>query len=121
MIESRLLHDVLREFGCGENFRILRSNTGMGKFCGACERIHSAERHPSYRMVRFGTPGAPDLTGILGPGGRLLSIETKASDGVVSEEQANYHAMIQKYGGLVCVVRSIEEAREWMKGVGAKW
>jgi len=120
-LEAPLLYTVRQEFGCGQNFRLLRSNTGVAKYCKLCESIHKKESHPSYRMVRFGTPGAPDTTGILGPHGRILAIETKSSDGTVDEEQTNYHAMIKQYGGLVCVVRSIEEAREWMKGVGAKW
>lgn len=119
--EAPLLHAVRTEFGCGENFRLLRSNTGVAKYCSRCESIHRKESHPSYRIVRFGIPGAPDASGILAPLGRVIAIETKSDDGTLDEEQANYHAMITKYGGLVCVVRSIEEAREWMKGVGARW
>lgn len=120
-LEAPLLYAVRQEFGCGENFRLLRSNTGVAKYCKFCESIHKKESHPSYRMVSFGTPGAPDTTGILGPNGRMLSIELKSDAGPVSEEQTNYHTMIRQYGGLVCVVRSIEEAREFMRGAGARW
>ncbi len=39
----------------------------------------------------------------------------------MSSEQTSYHAMMTRFGGDVRVVRSVEEAREWMKEIGAVW
>lgn len=118
--ESRLLHDVLHEFGRGQNYRISRNNTGVAKFCAACERVHASERHPAYRVVKFGVPGAPDILGILA-GGTAFGIETKSETGRIKPEQAAYHAMLERFGGRVTVVRSVAEASEWMKSIGAVW
>lgn len=119
--EAALLYAVQREFGRGKNYRLNRQNTGVAKYCSECERVHRLDKHPAYRVVRYGMPGQPDLQGVIAPLGRILALETKSSGGHLSEEQVAYHAMITKYGGLVKVVRSIEEARQWMKEVGAEW
>ena len=119
--EARLLHDVLREFGRGKNFRIARNNTGVGYYCRQCEAVHKRDHHPSYRVVKYGVPGAPDILGIIGPSGRSIGIETKSAMGRVSAEQIAYHAMMQKHGGHVRIVRTMDEAREWMREIGAEW
>ncbi len=119
--ESRLLHDVLRTFGRGQNFRLSRHNTGVGKYCPQCERAHRTNGHQPYRMVKYGIAGAPDIIGILAPGGRTIALETKSETGVVSGDQKAYHAMLERFGGQVRVVRSVDEAAEWMHEIGAVW
>ncbi len=119
--ESRLLHDVLRTFGRGKNFRIARNNTGVAKYCSTCESVHKAEHHPSYRVVTYGVPGAPDILGVIGPYGRAFGLETKTESGRMKPEQTAYHTMLRRFGGNVQVVRSMAEAVQWMKEIGAVW
>ncbi len=119
--ESSLLNEVIATFGCGKNFRIARNNTGTGKYCSQCDRLHKMEGHRYDRVVDYGVPGAPDVLGILGPDGRMFGIETKSESGRVAPKQVRYHAMVERFGGRVCVVRSVEEAREWMSQIGAQW
>lgn len=60
------------------------------------------------RFVRFGVPGAADLTGLLA-GGRRVEIECKAPDGKLAEAQVHYRDGIIEMGGLYVVARSIED------------
>lgn len=129
--ETPLVTACLAEFGCGQNFRLNRANTGGIRGTG----------------VRFGTKGQPDLVGVLGnpvmcqhcgqearplagryigieckrPGGHVTPSGRRSRAGETSEAQDNFHTMIKRHGGLVCVVRSLDEAREWMRGIGAEW
>lgn len=72
------------------------------------------------RYVRFGTPGAPDVLGLLPahtdpatgerhPAGRLLGVEAKAGSGRLSPPQRAWHAAARAAGGFVCVARSVTE------------
>ena len=129
--ETPLVNACLTEFGRGQNFRLNRANTGGVRGTG----------------VRFGIKGQPDLVGVLGSpvmcqrcgqeaqplAGRYIGIECKrpgghvtasgrlARAGETSQAQENYHAMIERYGGLVCVVQTLEEARAAMREWGARW
>lgn len=61
------------------------------------------------RMVQFGTPGAADITGIL-PDGRRLEIEVKTPTGRQSEQQKRYQDMIERFGGVYILARSVDDA-----------
>jgi len=104
------------------NGRLLRNNTGAAK-------------NANGALVHFGHPGAPDLTGILGGSdicphcdrvvrhqrGQWIGLELKTDTGIISPAQKKYRAMIEKYGGKIAVVRSLEDAREIMRFWGAEW
>lgn len=62
-------------------------------------------------------PGFPDLI-VLGPNGAAAFLEVKAPDGRVSPAQAECHAMLERMGHRVAVVRSHEEAAETLRGWG---
>lgn len=59
--------------------------------------------------IRFGLPGQADISGIL-CNGRRLEIEAKAERGRQSQAQRLFQAMIEKYGGLYVLARSVEDA-----------
>jgi hypothetical protein len=63
----------------------------------------------SGRIVKFGTPGAADLSGIL-EDGRRIEIEVKTATGRQSEQQKRFQAMIEKFNGIYILARSIEDA-----------
>jgi hypothetical protein len=58
------------------------------------------------RKVRFGVPGQADIHGIL-PGGLFLAIEVKSPTGQQSAEQRAYQAMVEKFGGVYVLARSV--------------
>lgn len=59
--------------------------------------------------------GVPDICGVYE--GYSIWIETKQPGGVVSEIQRVRHAQIAQAGGVVTILRSVEEAREWLSGL----
>lgn len=75
--------------------RLWRQNTGVA-------------RMGPDRVVRFGVPGQADLTGIL-PGGRRLEIEVKSPTGQQTPEQRNYQRMVERFGGVYVLARSVED------------
>jgi hypothetical protein len=94
--ELEIQNAILREFGTRRDLRIWRANCGVARM--------------GNRVIRFGVPGQADLTGIL-PDGRRLEIEAKAPDGRQTEEQRNYQRMIERFGGVYVLARSVEDVR----------
>jgi hypothetical protein len=105
MSEAKLVNEILIEFGARKNMRIWRVNTGAAK-------------RPGGGLVRFGTPGDPDIMGILAPGGRTICIECKAEDGRLSAAQVRRLAMMREFGALVIVARTIEDVEQGLRDDG---
>lgn len=119
--ESFILRDIRKEFGRLKNGRLLRHNVG-------------ALYDGNGRLVRYGVPGHPDLAGLINTDvvcpscsspvafyGRWIGLEVKTDTGIVEPQQKLFHEMVERYGGLVAVVRSVDEAKEIMRKWGAKW
>jgi hypothetical protein len=70
------------------------------------------------RLVRFGQPGRPDITGILfRPSlgiGQALYIEVKKPGCALSAVQATYQQVVVRHGGLHYKWWSEEQAHEWL-------
>jgi hypothetical protein len=103
--ESFLVHAILKAWGAHPSLRIWRQNTGGAKINGY--------------FVKFGTPGQGDISGILA-GGRRLEIECKTERGRQSEEQVSFQLMIERFGGLYVLARSVEEVDTALAAVGVK-
>ncbi len=100
--ETAIQQAILLDLGARPDLRIWRNNTGVGIA-------------PNGRRVRFGTPGAADIIGILTIAnglGRFIALEVKSATGRVRPEQQAWGAMVRKHGGFYAVVRSVEEARQ---------
>lgn len=54
--------------------------------------------------------GSADLIGVLAPSGRLIALECKTPAGRLRPEQRSWLAVVRRFGGFACVVRSVEEA-----------
>ena len=100
-LEKKLQNEILRKYGTCPRIRLWRQNTGAAKFGG--------------QTVKFGVPGAADLSGIL-PDGRRLEIEVKSPTGRLSADQVAYGTMITKFGGLYIVAHSIFDVDEFLGG-----
>jgi hypothetical protein len=61
--------------------------------------------------------GISDILGVL-RGGRALAIEVKAPKGVVSPEQEEFLALVNRSGGLGFVARSVEDVQKHLGGNG---
>ena len=63
------------------------------------------------RVGAFGVPGQADLTGIL-PGVLRLEIEVKGPDGRQTKGRRAIHQMIERFGGIYLLARSVQDVRD---------
>ena len=98
MKEKQIQNQILRTFGTRSDVRLWRANAGTASFGSPGSR----------RTVAFGLRGQADLTGIL-PGGIRLEIEVKGPNGRQSHEQKLYQQMIERFGGIYVLARSVED------------
>lgn len=97
MSEREIQQNILISFGSLPDLRIWRNNTGSIKT-------------PDGRFVTFGLKGSADILGIM-RGGRFLAIEVKTATGRQSEHQKNFQNMIEAFGGVYILARSVEDVK----------
>jgi len=94
--EKQAQNAILRVYGRDPRVRLWRANVGVARF--------------GNRRVAFGVPGQADLTGIL-PGGIRLEIEVKGPRGRQSQKQRCYQQMIEAFGGVYVLARSVDDVQ----------
>lgn len=96
---SALKRAILIELGPREECRVFPNQVG-----------HAVDP-ATGRHIPFGlVVGASDILGIVKPGGRFLALEVKTGDARPTKEQRAFLAMINAFGGVGRVVRSVDEA-----------
>ena len=103
MTEHDVLNAIIRAYGTRTDCRVWRQNTGAARY--------------GQQVVRFGVPGQADLTGLLADG-RRLEIEVKSSTGRQSPAQAAYQAMIERFGGIYILARSVADVADGLERAG---
>lgn len=91
---EELVRRILAEIGARKDLRVWKANTGAVKTDG--------------RFIRFGLPGMADITGILA-GGRRLEIEVKTGSARQTTQQKNFQEMIEHFGGIYILARSVDD------------
>jgi hypothetical protein len=86
-----------------------RNNTGAAAFADAAGR---------KRFVRFSTPGAADIHGVLPPSGRFLAVEVKRPGGRLTPAQAAFLDCIRTSGGLAVVAHGVDDLAEALRREG---
>lgn len=71
---------------------------------GAMSGEHKGKKY----FIKFGIPGAADITGIM-PDGRRLEIETKREGCYQTDDQKAFEAMIRSNGGVYILAHSLDE------------
>lgn len=104
MTESQIQHAILLAWGSHPGLRIWRSNTGVAKM--------------GDRSVRFGVVGQADISGLMLPSGRRLEIEVKSATGRQRPEQVVFQRMIESFGGLYVLARSLSDVDRALAAVG---
>lgn len=121
MGEKRIMTDILLKFGARPDMRIWRVNTGKAYgysiVANALARAGMGEVLASMPLTRYGTPGTPDIHGIL-KNGRYLAIEVKQPGQKLSEEQEAWQRMFLAHGGLFIEGHSIEEVGDGLLTAG---
>ena len=114
-LEHSVQNSIFRAFGTRADMRIWRQNTGVAAY--------------GRRKVRYGVPGAADITGLIPvvqvlecphcggelstpPLGVRLEIEVKSAVGRASADQVAYGAMIRRFGGIYVLARSVADVEE---------
>lgn len=100
--EAELVSAILHTFGSRPDLRLWRANVLVA-------------RDKSGRIIRAGIKGQADISGLLAPSGRRLEIECKAGT-KQSEAQRNWQAMIEKFGGLYILARSVDDVSIALEG-----
>lgn len=102
--EAFIQYEILRAWGSHPRLRIARVNTGVGWFndSGPCRK-----NDPGARPVRFNPPGTADVVGLIAPQGRMLMIEVKAAKGKQRDAQAAMQRVVERFGGLYVLARSV--------------
>lgn len=98
---SRLEQNLLRaciEYLNLQGCFVFRNNTGAVVL----------EDGNKKRIIKFGSKGSPDIIGCT-PDGTFLAVECKSPKGKLSNHQKEFLKEIEKRGGIVFVVKSIDE------------
>ncbi len=84
--------------------------------CAFFERCNTgAARGANGRLIRFGTPGAPDIRGTYR--GRSIAIEVKTARGKLSKEQERWRDSFVEAGGLYIVGRDVPGVMTELEGM----
>lgn len=116
MTEMELLKQIqlaLTKRGC----RAFRANVGQGWTGRAMTLSDGTVVIKGARRFSTGLPeGFPDLL-VIAPGGRVVFMEVKTESGRVSAAQEHMHEFLTGFGQHVCVVRSVEDAINYMEEI----
>lgn len=113
--ENLIQHEIMKAWGAHPALRIWRQNTGVGWFANGQP---ARRKDPGAYPVKFGVPGQGDLSGLILPSGRRLEIECKTVKGKQSEDQRNFQAMIERFGGLYVLARSVADVDQALASEG---
>ncbi|NIM50430.1 MAG: hypothetical protein GTO22_14470 [Gemmatimonadales bacterium] len=100
--ESDIQRAILAVFAMRKDVVAWRQNTG------GMTKEYKGRRH----FVRFGVPGAADITGVILPWGTRLEVEVKRPGGRLSAAQRAFGDLMTQSGSVYFVAHSAEEALE---------
>ncbi|MGB7568377.1 MAG: hypothetical protein WBM07_10975 [Chitinivibrionales bacterium] len=123
MLESPIQNKIMLALGGRPDVRIFRNNVGNGFFGKAFEESGRCITLIDYRRVQFGLAvGSSDLIGFksvtITPdmvGRRVavfLSPEVKKPGATGKTHQKDWRDMVNGFGGISGIVKSVEEAQE---------
>lgn len=127
--EKELQTDILKTFGALPSLRIWRENTGLAfgysqvRAAVALLKIGKIKlalaKFGSMAPTRYGTPGRPDIMGILLVTGRSIAIEVKFPGEVLEGDQVKWRAMFERYNGLYILAYSLQDVFTALSDAGA--
>ena len=118
--EKTIQNECIRYLATRRDIRGWRQNVGKAVPIGVVKKaiklmsigkVKEGIQMLSYGVIAYGTVGMADWAGIV-MGGKRLEIEFKDTDSVQSPEQKNYQAMIERFGGIYILAKSVEDVEE---------
>ena len=91
---EKLVSRILTTIGSLRGIRVWENKTGAA--------------YRNGRQIRYGLIGSADILGIA-KGGTFVAIECKTGQAQLSPEQRAFKKMIENYGGIYIVARSIKD------------
>jgi hypothetical protein len=119
--ERWIQFEILKAWGSSPRLRLWRANVGVGWFANG---EPARKTDPGAYPVKFGVEGQGDLSGLIDGDadgvnrGRRLEIECKTERGKQSDAQKRFQAMIERFGGLYVLARSVEDVDQALARVG---
>lgn len=99
--EAALMDAIRLALGQREDIVLWRNNVGLTEYWDG----------KSVSVVKYGLAnGSADFVGVLLPGGRFVAFEVKTRTGRATPEQLQWLALVRRFGGFACIVRSVDEA-----------
>lgn len=114
-MERDVQHAILATWGAHPRLRFARVNTGVGWFANG---EPARKTDPGAYPVRFNPKGTADIVGLIAPSGRMLMIECKAPRKGPSKEQIAMRRVVERFGGLYVLARSLADFDAAMSSVG---
>lgn len=105
MTEAQIQAQILLTYGALPNAKLLRMNVGVAK------------DQKTGQVVKFGTPGQPDIF-ILYQGGRIAGAEVKTATGRQSDAQKAFQRMMESLGCAYALVRSVDDMGALLRRIG---
>lgn len=110
--EAVIQNEVRARLNSSKLLRLFRNNVGQtplpcpGCFISLCGKCEAKYRRP----VKYGlSVGSADLIGFTNTG-RFVAIELKTDKGKLRPEQVIWLKLVEEWGGIARVIRSVEEA-----------
>jgi hypothetical protein len=108
--EQSIQARIILALGSLPNVRIFRTNAGKVAVIPHSHVARARKLGVPVDWLDLGPKGMADLTGLVGPYGRSLSVEVKSATGVQSDAQVAYQRVIEALGGIYILARSPESA-----------
>jgi hypothetical protein len=96
--------------------RVWKNHTGVAYTIESVKEFMRTFNEKSLRPIKFGLPGAGDISGIH-ISGKSIWLEGKTGTGRQSAIQKSFQEMIHKFGGHYLEFRHPEEALRWVKSI----
>jgi hypothetical protein len=120
--EKRTQNDILRALGTRPDLRLWRQNVGVAVPLSALRLVARAvlpntqaeKLLGAVRPITYGVPGMADLSGVRSDG-RRIEIEVKSPRGRQRKEQRSYQKMIERFGAVYVLARTVEEAESCLE------
>lgn len=103
---NRIVKDILLELGGWRELIAWRNETGVG--------LTMSEPH---RPFHYGLIGSSDIFILIHHGGPLICLEVKTGNARQSDQQMKFERRVKQLGHEYCVVRSVQEAVAFVRGV----
>ncbi len=104
-LTSEILIEIPKRYG--SDIRLWRNNRITAMALG---------RGGNLRRMSAGIDGQGDISGIIGPHGKRLEIEVKYGKDRQTIVQQSFQLMIEKYGGLYILARSLDDVVKALEG-----